>query len=64
MQSFHVKFGLTDKRTMVKQHTPDLSIRGHKKRPLENIVRKGENAGNLVFYFSQILFSDRKIMKG
>ena len=38
MLSFHVKFLQTDRqmdrRTMVKQYTPDLSIRGHKKGEL------------------------------
>ena len=28
---FQVKFVQTDRRTMVKQYAPDLSIRGHKK---------------------------------
>ena len=31
MLSFHVKFVQTDRRTMVKQYAPDLSIRVHKK---------------------------------
>ena len=30
MLSFHVKFVQTDRRTMVKQYVPDLSMGGHK----------------------------------
>ena len=32
MLSFHIKFVQTDRRTMVKQYTPDLSMRGHKNK--------------------------------
>ena len=31
MSSFHVKFVQTDRRTMVKQYAPDLSMQKHKK---------------------------------
>ena len=57
MLSFHVKSeqtdrmtnGWTDRWTMVKQYAPELSMLGHEKKPFENIVGKGENAGNLHF---------------
>ena len=32
MLSFHGKFEQTDRRTMLKQYAPDLSIQGHKKK--------------------------------
>ena len=38
MLSFHIKFaqtdGRTDRRTMVKQYAPDISIQGHKKKEM------------------------------
>ena len=34
MLSFHIKFVQTDRRTTVKQYTPDLWTRGHKKEKL------------------------------
>ena len=33
MLSFHIQFVQTDRRTMVKQYAPDLSMPGHKKVP-------------------------------
>ena len=30
MLSFHIKFAQTDRRTMVKQYIPDVSMWGHK----------------------------------
>ena len=54
MLSFHVKFVQTDRRTIVKQYVPDLSMRGHKNGSCERKSiqhgggggGKGYNIGN------------------
>ena len=51
MLSFHVKFVQTDRRTMVKQYVPDISIRGHKKTLYVNALKGRKCGRNIQFGF-------------